>query len=134
MYLSLLSEKEKKLFLGYAHALSSVDGYFSDEEKKMIDSYCYEMQLEFCAEDANRPIDAIVDDMYTFCGVQARKIVVFEAIGLAMSDGNYDKKERNLICSTMKKFGIDENFEKDCVTFIGEYIKLQNKINNLVIG
>ena len=42
MYLTLLNEKEKEIFLGVAFQLAAVDGYYSDEEKEMINGYCQE--------------------------------------------------------------------------------------------
>ena len=72
--------------------------------------------------------------MQAECGEREKKIVIFEAIGLAMSDGDYDQTEKEFINSTMLKFGIEESFNRECEDVLNEYIEFQNKLNRLVIG
>lgn len=47
MYLSLLNEKQKELCIGLAINLASVDGNFSEDERVMLDGYCYEMGITY---------------------------------------------------------------------------------------
>ena len=39
MYLALLNEEKKKLFLDLSYCIASADGVYSDDEKLMISSY-----------------------------------------------------------------------------------------------
>ena len=133
MYLSLLNEKQKSLFLGLAYDLASFDGNFSNTEKMMISSYCQEMQMKFDQNNMVKPVNEIIEEMNVECGLREKKIIIFESIGLAISDGNYDVPERELIGSMIRKFNVEHDYAGQCENVLKEYITLQNKINRLVI-
>ena len=62
-----------------------------------------------------------------------KKIIIFETIGLALVDGNYDKTERTIIEQMAKTFEIKESYTKECEQLLEEYLKLQNRINQTVL-
>lgn len=64
---------------------------------------------------------------------QIKKIIIFETIGLALVDGNYDKTERTIIEQMAKTFEIKESYTKECEQLLEEYLKLQNRINQTVL-
>lgn len=134
MYLAMFDEKQKQLFLGLAYHLASIDGDYSEEEKGMMESYCHEMKINFDLEKLNKSIENIVEEIKVEFGEREKKIVIFEATGLAMADNNYDKTEREFIHSIMIDFGIEETFDQKCETVINEYIEFQNKLNRMIIG
>lgn len=133
MYLSMLSTEQKKLFLDLAYGLASIDGDYSLSEKKMIAAYCDEMKIEFDEGAERKPIDEIIDLMSSLYNIHEKKIVVFELIGLAMSDNNYDESERALINNMLDKFKLKHSFADECENIINEYIVFQNKINKIVL-
>ena len=45
MYLSLLNDNQKSLFLSIALYLAKVDNDYSEEERRIIQSYCVEMNI-----------------------------------------------------------------------------------------
>lgn len=134
MYLAILNNKQKQLFLEFAYYLAAIDGDYSDSEKLMMESYCHEMRVSFNIDELGKSIDDVINEMQAECGEREKKIVIFEAIGLAMSDGDYDQTEKEFINSTMLKFGIEESFNRECEDVLNEYIEFQNKLNRLVIG
>lgn len=133
MYLTMLNEKQKQLFLGVAYFLTKIDGDYSIEEKRMIDSYCYEMQMDFNSQIMNKPIEDIINEMQMACGERERRIIIFEMVGLAMSDCNYGEEERKFISALMEKFGLKEKFGKECEKILNEYIEFQNRINKMIL-
>lgn len=134
MYLGILNKEQKQLFLEFAYHLASIDGEYSDSEKQIMESYCHEMKESFNTDDVQKSIEEVINKIQVECGEREKKIVIFEAIGLAMSDGNYDETEKEFIYSTMLKFGLEESFNRECENVLNEYIEFQNKLNNLVIG
>lgn len=133
MYLALLKENEKEQFLSLAVALACTDGDFGKEEHFMITLYCDEMGVEDhipTIADKNLIIDEVIKNSE----IQNKKIFIFELIGLAMADNSYEESERTFLNDTAVKFGLNENYVKNCENIISEYLQLQNKINNLVIG
>lgn len=133
MYLAQLTESQKHLFLGLAYHIASADGDYSDDEKLMMESYCAEMNIAFDPNNLSTQPDEIIAKIKAECGERARKIMIFELIGLAMVDHNYDDAERVIINTAMDKLGIDKSFGVQCEKLLNEYIEFQNKINALVL-
>lgn len=134
MYLAILSEEEKELFLGLAYNLAAIDGEYSDEERTMIAGYCQEMQIEFDEERAVKSVDELLGRIKAISDDRTKKIIVFEAIGLAMADGKYYENERKLVDKMEKEFGIEAGFSEKCESIINEYLVFQKKTNQLILG
>ena len=99
MYLALLNESEKTIFLGMAYNMATVDGDYSDSEKAMINGYCQELQCQFDEKTMVKPMESLIQTIKIDSSERAKKIIIFELIGLAMADGKYDSDERKLIGS-----------------------------------
>jgi hypothetical protein len=133
MYLSVLNSEEKALFLGLSYNLATSDGVYSTEEKATIAGYCQEMQTTFDEEKMVKPTDEIIHVLSEKSTEKTKKIIVFEAIGLAMADNNYDDGERKIVLDMEKEFGLASGFAAKCEAVLKEYISFQNKINALVL-
>ena len=133
MYLALLEDNEKELFLGLAYNLAAVDGDYSDAERAIIAGYCQEMFMDFDENTMIKPIEMIIEELGGSTE-RAKKIVIFESIGLAMSDGNYDNLERNIVAQMCDAFGIDKTYVDNCEKMLNDYISFQNDLNALVVG
>ena len=133
MYLSYLNEKQKYLFLEFAYCLAVSDGDYSIEEENLMNAYCDEMSIIF---DLNKITDKspekIIEKINFECNQQEKKIFIFEALGLVLSDLNYTESEKQIIDIALNKFGLKENFKNNCENIIREYMNLQNRINNLI--
>ena len=134
MYLVMLNSQEKELFLGLAYAIASSDGTYSDVEKKMINAYCQEMQIDFKEDSMIKPVEDIILTFTKVSSEEIKKIVVFEAIGIAMVDGGYDENERKIIIEMEEKFKLEAGFNKKCESLLNEYISIQHRMNQLIIG
>ena len=133
MYLALLKQNEKENFLKLAVALSSADGNFGEEEHFMISQYCDEMGLDnHIPNEVDK--DFIVNEIANDSSIQNKKIMIFELLGLAMSDKKFSKSEETLILSFANKLGIDSEYVVNCKEMITKYLELQNQINNYIIG
>ncbi len=124
MFLSLLNEKQKLLFLGLVYDLASFDGDYSDAEKLMISSYCQEMQMKFDQNNVVKSSNEIIESMNAECGVREKKIIVFEAIGLALTDNNYDVSEKEFIASMISKLNIEKDYDVKCENVLRDYISI----------
>ena len=134
MYLTLLNQEEKMLFLELAYKIACADGVYSEEEKLIMDSYCKEMQIKLKEEFIKMSMDEILEKISTVSDDRNKKIFIFEAIGLAMIDGTYAEEEENMILHMANLFGVENVFVKHCENILNEYIKLQEKMNNLILA
>ena len=132
MYLAILNDEQKNLFLNIAKKLASTDGNFSEDERQVIDGYCHEMSVSVV-----KKLDIAKEDMIERLGsisnTSEKKIIVFEFAGLVMADSNFDESERVFLKQIAEKFDIDLNYINKCEKVFQRYIELQNEINALVM-
>lgn len=133
MFLSLLNDKQKKMFLSLAYDLAAIDGDFGQDEKTAIESYSREMDMDMKREDADEDINHVIEQLNENCGLREKKIVVFEMIGLAMTDCNYDKGEREVVRNAIDVFGLDAEFANYCEQKLSEYLNLQEELNTKIL-
>ena len=74
MYLSILNQKEKELFLELAYNLASADGDYSSKENALINGYCQEMQIEFEVKMMTRSLDYIISTIKKESSIIVKKI------------------------------------------------------------
>lgn len=133
MYLNNLNVKLKKLFLNFVYLIAKADGEFSESEQLLLDSYSIELQMKCEIETLTLGLDETIKEIKQNANETEYKIIVFEAVGIAMSDGDYSEPEKEIIKKAQKEFELSENFEKLCEMLIGKYLNLQSDINKLVL-
>lgn len=133
MFLSALNKEGKELFLELAFNIAMIDGVYSDEEKVLMGCYCQEMQITFNKENMTKSTDEIIKEINNKCDSRSKKIMIFEAIGLGMVDGDFDGDERAIILKMLEEFNIDVKYASECENAIKEYLEFQTKLNKIVI-
>ena len=131
MYLIMLNDEEKELFLELAYQIAFSDGSFSEEEKNIIGEYCKEMSIPVI-DRKGLSIDAILDRFSQISSAQTKKIIVFEALGLVLVDQIYHENEKRIIDLMVEKFGMKEEFVTECEVVIKDYISLQSRLNHFM--
>lgn len=134
MYLALLNDEQKELYINLAINLASVDGNFSQEEKAVIEAYCYEMGITYDFSKEIKEVEDVIEKLNEISGIREKRIIVFETIGLAMADRDFQNSERAVIVTLIKKFGLEEIYIEECENILEKYIEFQREINDLVIG
>ncbi|MDY6232139.1 hypothetical protein [Peptostreptococcus porci] len=134
MYLALLTEREKIVFLGMAYNIATIDGDYSDAEKAMINGYCHELQCQFDENTMIKPMESLIQAIKVNSSEKTKKIFVFELIGLSLADVNYGSDERKLISQMLTEYNIDSDFANKCESMVSEYIGFQGRINKLILG
>ncbi|MCR4649047.1 MAG: hypothetical protein K5776_08215 [Lachnospiraceae bacterium] len=129
MYLSKLNSNEKQVFINLAAIVAEANGIVSETETYMLDMYCAEMQFDGTIEDKTfeENIEALAGS-----SAEAKNIIVFELIGLCLSDDKYDTEERENIKELAGELGITEDklavFEKD----LSDYTSLVSRMSEHV--
>ena len=134
MYLSLLNTEQKKLFLSLAYNLAESDEEFSESERQAIKGYSMEMEMELEMEDVDKDLNRVISNINRVCGKREKKIIVFEMIGLAMADSNYDDGEREIVKKALTILGLESNFGDYCEKKLIEYFNLQNELNTYILS
>ena len=107
MYLNLLKDNEKELFLEMAYYLAAADGNYSDSEKLMMKEYGKEMQVEILHGTIKRTVEEILDEINNKSDEKTKRIFIFELVGLTLVDGCYDESEKEFINKMANKFSVN---------------------------
>lgn len=134
MYLALLNKEQKEIFLGLAYNLSNIDGDYSSSEQQMIESYCGEMNIEYSDSITKVELNTIMENINKIFDNKSIKIVLFELIGLAMVDNNFDETEHAFLNSIQNFFSVDSEFMSKAENYIKNYLDLQSNINTLILN
>lgn len=110
MFLNMLQKKDKENFLKLAHYMARSDSNFSNEQKEIIATYCYEMQIDdidFDSLDFNleETLKEVTDKL-------AQKVMLLEIMALVYSDDILHNEEAKVIDKMVAVFGLDKNIAK----------------------
>lgn len=134
MYLAILTEKEKQLFLNLAYTLAYSDGAFGDEEQMLFDAYCDEMGTTFDRPERAVSLQKLLESLKTDILENNRKVVYFELLGLAVVDGKYSEEEEKVMDRIREDFDLSREFADQCYDFLKRYLKLQEELTSLLLG
>lgn len=132
MLLGKLSENNKKLFLQLEMILSNIDGNYSASEKELIERHCREMGIAPVEYNIDLSLDETVKNIYENMSVKEKKIILIELTTLAVIDGVYDEKERQLVDSLRKMLGIPEEVGTQALELVERLVKVSTEIENFV--
>lgn len=131
MFLNQLNQKEKKTFMSLSVHVANSNGILADEEKEMIQEYCREMGLDsFNVKDAVPMEDVLT--VFKQSDLHIRKIVLFEILGLAYADGEYEDTEDDFIIQFATAIGLNKETVEEQETLLVEYLEILKKIVQIV--
>ena len=107
MFLNLLQEGNKRLFLELSVKAAMTNDIFSTEESELIKAYCREMNIPEEIPAAEEPLDNFLNNLSSHADSVEKKIVVLETLGLVRADGLYDEKERAFMEKLAAGLGIN---------------------------
>ncbi len=131
MFLGLLNDGQKKLFLELAVKAAEANDVVTVEEQNVMEAFAREMQIEpvYNSDDS---LDELLEQFCSSSSQKVKRIVLFELLGVLFSDSEFDEREKLFISRVIEKFGIDESKVKDMRDAITEYANLYNRIVRIV--
>lgn len=119
MFLSALNEEEKRNFLRLAVFIAKSDEEYAEEEKKMIEAYKYEMNLDFDPDSNDSSIDVnSLIESFNDSDEQTIKKIFIELIGLVLADEKFVKSEKEILQQFMEKYSLSEEYLKQVQDWI----------------
>lgn len=118
MYLSLLSNEKKHLFLELEIYMSKTDGDFSDEEKAIIDAHCIEMHIDNNSYECELPLEGVLSKISSEFSEQEKRIVFLELAATVLADKVYHTTEKILISKWADILKISEDESNVVITLI----------------
>ena len=108
MFLSLLKESNKELFLKLCVHAAMANGIVEDKEKEMIMAYCNELNITVVMPEINESMDSILVELSAKTDTVEKNIIILEVLGLVRADGIYDDKEKVFMERLVNGMNIEE--------------------------
>jgi len=105
MFLNRLTTDEKKAFLELAHHMARSDNNFSEKQKEIISTYCFEMQID----DIDYKEDSfnLETTLRRFVNKSNQKIVLLEIMALVYANDSVDREEKKILDSIIVTFNLN---------------------------
>lgn len=120
MYLMFLDREKKELFLNLEIIISKIDGEFGQSEKNIIDTHCFEMQIDNNNYEEWLNIDEILFSINETCTDVEKRIIFMELATVVLADGTYHVEERNVLDDYALHMGIDDKNAQKLIQTLNE--------------
>lgn len=132
MFLNNLNNKQKKLFIQLAIKAAEANGIVELEEKNMLKSFAIEMNIPPVYNTENN-LETILNELVSISSEQELKIILFEILGIVVSDGVFDDDEKNIVKNIVGRCKLDTNIVDEMLNALYEYINVYKKIVSIVL-
>lgn len=127
MFLRKFSEIQKKGFWDLANMMVLADGEVVDSERKLLNEYKIELgHTEFEIGKFDTNIKKTISSMKL--NEKEKKELMFELIGVAYSDNNFDITERKILQDIQKELKLSDKE----VSIIGKFVNSVLNIYSLI--
>lgn len=137
MFLNELNKKESIAFVNLVEILAKIDGVFAEKEKDLLNEYIEELSLT--NENLEKQNFQVVIKELEASTDRVKNIIYFELIGLALSDGSYDKEEIEFLDKLAAQFNISSEKQQQFIDYFkmvkdsydSLFIDYENKLESL---
>jgi len=106
MFLNRLDADEKLAFLQLAHYIARSDNNFNNDEKRVIATYCLEMQInDIEYNESNFNFENILSQIQN---KKSQNIIVMEVMALVYADHLLHTNEKKIIDEIVEAFSMSE--------------------------
>jgi len=132
MFLNLLNDEEKVVFLKLAISVIQADGKLQEKEKSFIAEYSREMGIEHYTLDEKVDPLPLAEKIGKNSSDSVKRIFLIELLACANADGDFAEYEKSLINSFIKIFGLSENSLQDSLELLKKYKKISTDLMKFI--
>lgn len=132
MFLSNLNNNQKKLFIQLAIKAAESNGVVPIEQKNMLKAFAMEMSISPVYK-TDRDTEDIIDELIKNSSEKELKIVLFEILGIIVSDSVFDEKEKLFVENVVKKCNLDITLIDKMVKLLDDYTNVYKDIIDVVL-
>lgn len=132
MFLRELSDNSKKLFLELEMLLVHADGDFSKQEEKLVNQHCAEMGIDPIPYDESVELEEIIGNINNTMTAKEKKIIFIELITVAIIDGVYDNREKEIVESLRNLLKIPVSVSEQAFSLVKKLVDTSTEIENFV--
>lgn len=132
MFLNLLNDEEKSIFLKLAISVIQADGKLEESEKAIVAEYAREMGMEtYTLNETIEPL-LLAEKIGKSSSDSVKRIFLLELLACAQADGDFTADEQCLIKSFVKAFGLSESSLNETLDLLNEYTKISHKLMSFI--
>lgn len=111
MFLHVLNKNEKESFMDVANIAMTIDGFASEEEKLVLETFSYECELPGYIP-SKKGLDELLEEL-TKINVIKKRVILIELISVWSADGVWEKSEVEMLRKIRMEFDFsDKEVEK----------------------
>lgn len=127
MFLNSLSKKQKNLFMDLAIKAAEANGVVELAEKNMLKAYGMEMEISpFYSSDCET--EMVLQEIKDVSTESELKIVLFEILGILISDEDFDDSEKEFLNRIRTSFDISQEKCDEMLKLLYDYSSVYQKI------
>lgn len=131
MFLNNLNDKQKKLFIELAIKAAESNGIVALEEKNLLKCFAIEMNMTPIYH-TDRDVESIINDIVINSTEKDLKIILFEVLGIIVSDNVFDGKEKEFVKNIIEKSKLDKGLIDKMVQLLFDYAEVYNRMVEVV--
>ena len=133
MFLSMLENEKKELFLDLAIHAVNANKNIAEEQKAVIAQYCSEMDMQNIRMETSKDLETVLEELLKVCTEGEKRIITFEALGLLLSDNTYDDMEKAFFQKITRKFGFRDALAEEMLVLLNDYNQVLDRICKAVL-
>lgn len=133
MFLSKLDQEKKELFFQLSIHAARSNNIFADEQKAMINEYCVEMGFTNKELETTMALDEVLERIKETSDEQEIRVIVFEILGLLLSDKRYDDLEKAFVDNLKSTFNLSEEVITEMINLLNEFDRVFVRICDAVL-
>ena len=134
MFLNLLNDGEKRIFLKLAVAVIQADGRLEESEKQYIADYSREMGITEYSLDEKIEVKALAEKIGKDSTDTVKRIFLLELTACANADGDFADTEKSLINTLVKTFKLSNSSIQECLDLLNKYAMISTKLAKFIQG
>lgn len=132
MFLNGLKNSQKSLFMELAIKAAESNGVVPLEQKNMLKAFAIEMGIT-PVYHTERATEDIIDNIIEISSEKELKVIIFEILGIIVSDGVFDGKEKVFVTHVIEKCNMDIALIDKMVELLSKYASVYQEIVDVVL-
>ena len=129
----MLSKDQQELFLELAIKAAEADGNIALEEDNLLKLYAMEMSIT-PKYSTDRTIEEITNQISTCSNKKIKKIMIFEILGIIISDSVYDLREKEFVKTLSNSFKISITEVDIMLEYLNKYLAFYKEMHSFILS
>lgn len=132
MFLNSLNNSQKSLFIQLAIKAAESNGVVPLEQKNMLKAFAIEMGIT-PVYHTERETEDIINEIIKISSEKELKVILFETLGIIVSDNVFDEKEKAFVKHVVEKCNMDTALIDKMVGLLNKYASVYQEIVDVVL-